>query len=337
MKKTILITGAAGFIGSHLWELLSNTYNLVLLDNLATFSNYNIKLNRLQNKGLDISNIQLGDVIAIENHSFYFEDINNKQILTSILQKHQVEYVIHLAAATGVRKSITHPEIYTASNTLGFNTLLSVCHTQGVKNIIYASSSSVYGDDTPVPFSEDAPCNNPLSYYAVTKKNNELTAHSYAANYHMNLIGLRFFTVYGPWSRPDMANYKFMNAIANNSEITLFNNGLFKRDFTYVSDIVFSIQLLLNKMIEGNYYKNEIFNIGNSSPVLVQNYLALIEKEMKTKATIVNQKADKEEMDITFSNSDKLFNEINYKPTVSIEEGIKNSVAWFLKYKETYL
>ncbi len=210
MKKNILITGAAGFIGSHLWELLSDKFNLVLLDNLATFSNYQIKLDRLKNKGIATDSINIGDVINIQNHYFYFEDITNKKVLTSILQKHEIEYVIHLAAATGVRQSITQPEIYTEANTLGFNNLLSVCEHLGIENIIYASSSSVYGDDTPVPFNEEAPCNNPLSYYAVTKKNNELTAQSYASNFNMNLIGLRFFTVYGPWSRPDMANYKFM-------------------------------------------------------------------------------------------------------------------------------
>lgn len=337
MKKSVLITGAAGFIGSHLWELLAHQFNLVLLDNLAVFSNYQIKLDRLQNKGISIQNIQLGAVFTLQNHYFYVEDLNNEKALLNIIQKHKIEYVIHLAAATGVRQSITHPEIYTSANTLGFNSLLNVCHHLGVKNIIYASSSSVYGDDTPIPFTENAPCNNPLSYYAVTKKNNELTAQSYASNFNMNLIGLRFFTVYGPWSRPDMANYKFMNAISTNTEITLFNKGLFQRDFTYVSDIVASIELLLNKMINGSFYKNEIFNIGNSSPVLVQNYLKLIEKEMGTSAKIVNKKADKEEMNITFSNSDKLFKEINYKPIVSIEEGVKKSVAWFLKYKASYL
>jgi len=337
MKKVVLITGAAGFIGFHLWQFLSENYQLVLIDNLATFSNLEIKKNRLQYLGIATKDLKRNKAYSINNHYFYLSDITDTEFIEKIVQKHNVEFVINLAAATGVRQSISQPELYTKSNILGFNSLLDVCNRNKINNIIYASSSSVYGSDTPVPFKESAECNHPLSYYAVTKKNNEITADSYASNFNMNIIGLRFFTVYGPWSRPDMANYKFMDAILNKETIHLYNNGLFQRDFTFVSDIVHSISLLLKKMEEGKMYKNEIFNIGNSSPVLVKDYLQSIEEEMNLKAIAIPVKADKEEMDITFSDSSKLFNEINYKPNVSVKEGVKKSVVWFLKYKETYL
>lgn len=333
MKKVVLITGAAGFIGFHLWQLLSENYQLILVDNLAAFSNLNIKKNRLQYLGITTKDLKENIAYPIGNHTFYLTDITDSIFLEKIVLKHDVKFVINLAAATGVRQSISQPELYTKSNILGFNSLLDVCNKNNIKNIIYASSSSVYGSDTPAPFKESAECNHPLSYYAVTKKNNEITADSYASNFNMNLIGLRFFTVYGPWSRPDMANYKFMNAIFTKETIHLYNNGLFQRDFTYVSDIVTSISLLLKKMELGKHYKNEIFNIGNSEPVLVKDYLNTIEQEMDMEAKAIHVKADKEEMDITFSDSSKLFNEINYRPKVSIMGGVKKSVEWYLKYK----
>ena len=333
-RKSILITGGAGFIGFQLWQLLKTEYNIVVIDNLARFSNYKIKMQRISSIGLNANEFESNSKHQVNSDYFYFADINNPDLLEKIFSAHEISAIIHLAAATGVRLSITRPEIYTESNIIGFNNILKACEENGIKNIIYASSSSVYGDDSPIPFKEDAPCNNPLSYYAVTKKNNELTAESYFKNFKLNIIGLRFFTVYGPWGRPDMANYIFMNSIINEEEILLYNNGEYKRDFTFVEDITYSIKLLLEKMLSGHKYKNEIFNIGKGETITVNDYLKLIENTLGKKAIIKNMKASKEEMIITLCDNNKLLKEINYIPKVDIEKGVALSAKWFKKHKK---
>lgn len=335
-SKNILITGVAGFIGFHLWQKLNTENSVVGIDNLANFSNYNIKLKRLEQLNFDTNKLSISSNYTAQDFNFWYTDLNNTSLIKKILQDNKIDLVVHLAAATGVRQSITHPEIYTEANILGFNNLIEAMHQTGVNNLIYASSSSVYGNDTPIPFKEDAPCNNPLSYYAVTKKNNELTAQSYASNYNMNIIGLRFFTVYGPWGRPDMANYKFIDAIMNNKPFKLFNHGNFVRDFTYVDDIVKSILLLIEKMNTGNKYKNELFNIGNGSPIIVKDYVHLIEETIQKKGNYILVEGDKEEMQETYSNSEKLFREINFKPQTSLKKGIEKSIEWYINYKNNY-
>lgn len=332
-EENILITGSAGFIGFHLWQKLNENKNVIGLDNLAKFSNYDIKLKRLNNIGFNTNNLFISSLYKTNNFNFWYSDLNNTELTKKILRDNKINLVIHLAAATGVRQSITHPEIYTEANILGFNNLIEALHQTGVNNLIYASSSSVYGNDTPVPFTENASCNNPLSYYAVTKKNNELTAQSYAANYNMNIVGLRFFTVYGPWGRPDMANFKFIDAIANNKSFKLFNYGNFLRDFTYVDDIVKSITLLIEKINSGSIYNNEIFNIGSGSPINLKDYVSLLADTLHKKAEYILVEGDKEEMLETYSNSEKLFNEINFKPQTPLKEGIEKSVKWYMKYK----
>jgi UDP-glucuronate 4-epimerase len=320
MKK-ILITGVAGFIGSHLYKLLSSKYELIGIDNLSAFSNYDIKIQRLKNI--------FGN--NAKDNKFQQIDICDKLALEKLFLENNFDAVIHLAAMTGVRQSIHNPEIYEQTNVNGFLNILEACRKFNVKQLIYASSSSVYGGNKEIPFKETAPIENLLNYYAITKRMNELAAENYANLYDINAVGLRFFTVYGPWTRPDMATYTFIKNISEGKAITLFDAGNLQRDFTYVDDITTAIELILNKMfLNENQQKHQLFNIGGGQPILVKEYVALISSLMNKKAIIVNAPMNNEEMKITYADATKLYDFINFRPTISSLDGLKKTVDWYI-------
>jgi UDP-glucuronate 4-epimerase len=318
----ILLTGVAGFIGSHLYKKLMQNHHVIAIDNLTDFSNYEIKQRRA--KAL------FGE--RLEHPNFFLQSINDKESLTKLFETEKFDAVVHLAAMTGVRESIKNPSIYEQVNVNGFLNILEACRKFGVNRLIYASSSSVYGGNQEIPFKETASIDNLLNYYAVTKRMNELAAENYANLYGINSIGLRFFTVYGSWTRPDMATFSFIKNISEGNPITLFNEGNLQRDFTYVDDIILSINLLLDKLLDEPIAKKHmIFNIGEGQPIIIKDFVSVLEKHLKKKAIIEFAPMNKEEMVCTFADCEKLFSYISIKPQTTIEEGLKKTVNWYLK------
>jgi UDP-glucuronate 4-epimerase len=316
------LTGVAGFIGSHLYKKLMQNHHVIAIDNLTDFSNYEIKQRRA--KAL------FGE--RLEHPNFFFQNINDRESLAKLFETENFDAVVHLAAMTGVRESIKKPSIYEQVNVNGFLNILEACRNFGVNRLIYASSSSVYGGNQEIPFKETVPIENLLNFYAVTKRMNELAAENYANLYGINSFGLRFFTVYGPWTRPDMATFSFIKNISEGNPITLFNKGNLQRDFTYVDDIVFSINLLLDKLLsEPIKEKHMIFNVGEGQPIIIKDFVAVLEKHLKKKAILEFAPMNKEEMVCTFADCEKLFGYTGFKPQTSIEEGLKKTVDWYLK------
>jgi len=325
MKK-ILITGVAGFIGYHLAEkLLNNNYQIIGIDNLNDYYDPILKQDRLTN---------LNKFSNFEFHKIDF--IRNKE-LTSIFNNNQFNQVIHLGAQAGVRYSITNPQFYIETNITGFLNILENCNNFNVENIIYASSSSIYGDNKDLPFSENDKTEKQISMYGVSKKTNELMAHTYSNLYGLRTIGLRFFTVYGPWGRPDMALYIFTKAIIENKDIDLFNEGNHTRSFTYISDIVEPIYRLIkinenNQNILNNY---DILNIGGAEPVKLLRFIDIIEHYLGKKANVrlkPIQQGDVQDTNADISYLEKI---TDYKPQVDIEEGIKRFIDWYKAYHQT--
>jgi UDP-glucuronate 4-epimerase len=318
----ILLTGVAGFIGSHLYKKLMQNHHVIAIDNLTDFSNFDIKKRRA--KGL------FGE--RLEHPNFFLQSINDKESLTKLFETENFDAVVHLAAMTGVRESIKNPFVYEEVNVNGVLNILEACKKFGVNRLIYASSSSVYGGNQEIPFKETASIDNLLNYYAVTKRMNELAAENYANLYGINSIGLRFFTVYGSWTRPDMATFSFIKNISEGNPITLFNEGNLQRDFTYVDDIILSINLLLDKLLDEPIAKKHmIFNIGEGQPIIIKDFVSVLEKHLKKKAIIEFAPMNKEEMVCTFADCEKLFSYISFKPQTTIEEGLKKTVNWYLK------
>ena len=325
MKK-ILITGVAGFIGYHLAEkLLNNNYQIIGIDNLNDYYDPILKQDRLTN---------LNKFSNFEFHKIDF--IRNKE-LTSIFNNNQFNQVIHLGAQAGVRYSITNPQFYIETNITGFLNILENCNNFNVENIIYASSSSIYGDNKDLPFSENDKTEKQISMYGVSKKTNELMAHTYSNLYGLRIIGLRFFTVYGPWGRPDMALYIFTKAIIENKDIDLFNEGNHTRSFTYISDIVEPIYRLIkinenNQNILNNY---DILNIGGAEPVKLLRFIDIIEHYLGKKANVrlkPIQQGDIQDTNADITNLEKI---TDYKPQVDIEDGIKRFIDWYKAYHQT--
>lgn len=328
----MLITGFGGFIGYTLVQSLKDKVGVVALDNFSQLSNFDIKLARAAQLGIDdFENFKAQGSATISNTSFYYTDLCDTARLQEIFTKHKIDLVIHLAALTGVRQSLVSPMPYIDSNIKGFVNLIECAVKAGVRNIIYASSSSVYGLNTSTPYTEDLRTDSPISIYAASKKADELLANVYAHLYNINMVGLRFFTVYGPWTRPDMAAYIFMKAIKDKKPIDLFNEGKMVRDFTYVGDIVKAISVLIKQMPERDF-KNEVFNIGNHNPILTIDFLHALEQAMGVKAEIANKPMQPGDMPATNASVDKLFTETGFKPTTSLHEGVKEMVKWFEGY-----
>ena len=327
----ILITGSSGFIGMHAsLKLLQIGYDLIGIDNMNDY--YDISLKEARLKLLKES---------YPNFNFQRLDIQDTKKLKKLFENHKFDIVINLAAQAGVRYSITNPQSYLDTNIQGFLNILEMCRNYKIKHLIYASSSSVYGLNTKLPFSENDKTDCQASFYGVTKKTNELMAHSYAHLYGLPSTGLRFFTVYGPWGRPDMALFSFTKSILNNEPIKVFNNGNMFRDFTYIDDIVESIvRLSLKSLTQEKLLKkpnlktvpHNLFNIGNNNSILLLKYIEELEKVIGKKAKKIMLPAQQGDVIKTESNTNKLFQEISFKPKTSIRDGITNFVEWYKKF-----
>jgi len=320
-KKNILVTGCAGFVGFHLTKRLSeNNYNIIGIDNLNDYYDVAIKESRL-------------DILSNNNQFvFYKVDLCNTSELSKIFKNNNIDFIIHLAAQAGVRYSLENPSAYIDSNIIGFMNILGECKKYNL-NIIYASSSSVYGDSKQFPLSEEEICKKPLSLYGASKLFNELTAYSYSHLYNISSIGLRFFTVYGPWGRPDMALFKFTKNIIENKKIDVYNKGNHSRSFTYIDDIVDAIESLLENYIsKNNFY--DVLNIGGEKSISLMDFIKTIENKLGLKAKINFMPKQLGDVEKTESDCSKITSLVNYKPKVSIEDGISNFIDW---YKEYYL
>ena len=296
-------------------KLIKSYHNIYGLDNLNDYYDVSLKKDRLN----QISN----------NENFKFDkiDISDRQLLKDFFSNNKIDIVVNLAAQPGVRYSIENPYAYMNSNLVGFLNIIECCRHNNVEGLIYASSSSVYGGNTKIPFSTSDNIDNPVSLYAATKVSNELIAKTYSHLYGMNTTGLRFFTVYGPWGRPDMAYYKFTQKIYNKNVIDVYNNGNMKRDFTYIDDIVEGIESAIN-----NNYKCEIFNLGNNKAESLKDFIKIIEKEVNLKAKINYMPMQLGDMKETFADIKKSQNMLQYDPKINLSKGISKFVSWYKKY-----
>lgn len=310
----ILVTGAAGFIGFHLSLSLKKRKDKVLgLDNFNSYYDKNLKLKR-------------EEILKENDISVIHGDIRDTSFLKGLLEQNKVTHVVHLAAQAGVRHSLTHPEDYVASNLEGFVSVLEACKEFPVK-LVYASSSSVYGLNEKTPFSIGDTTDLPTNLYGATKKANELMAYAYHHIYKTPMIGLRYFTVYGPWGRPDMAYYKFTKNILENRPLDIFNEGNLQRDFTYIDDIIQGTLAALD--FQASY---EIFNLGNNKPVKILDLVSIIEKKLKKKAILNFLPMQKGEVLKTYADISKSKKLLNFTPKVSIEEGMEEFLNWYQKY-----
>ena len=329
-----LVTGAAGFIGFHTTKCLLERDDVVVgIDNLNDYYDPELKKARLE--------ILLNN----DNFSFHKIDITDKRSIDNIFELESPQKIIHLAAQAGVRYSIENPYAYIDSNVMGFMNILEACRHNSVKHLVFASSSSVYGANTHMPFNVSDSVEHPISLYGATKKTNELMAHTYSHLYGIPVSGLRFFTVYGPWGRPDMALFIFTKKIINGEVIDIFNNGEHKRDFTYIDDITEGIIRVTDNIATSNSDWNSnkpdpatsrsayrLYNIGNSCPVKLMRFIELIEKNLKKKSIKNFLPLQPGDVSETYANIDSLKNAINYSPKTSVEIGIENFINWYKDY-----
>ena len=318
MKK-ILITGVAGFIGYHLAKkLIKKNYKIIGIDNLNDYYDPKLKKERLH---------QIKKKIT-----FYKLNILNYNLLEKIFKKYKPSIVINLAAQAGVRYSLTNPKSYISTNLLGFFNVIELSKIYKVKHFIFASSSSVYGLNKKLPFKETMKTDNVASIYGATKKSNELIAHSYSHIHNLPCTGLRYFTVYGPWGRPDMALFKFTKQIINQQKITVFNNGLMSRDFTYIDDITEYTFKILNKIPNKSNIPFQIFNLGNKKPIKILKFIKILENVLKKKAQIKYLNFQKTKIKNTSSNTNLLYKTLKIKKLTPIKIAITNFVKWYKMY-----
>lgn len=335
----ILITGAAGFIGSKIMYLLAKRGDEVVgIDNINDYYDVRLKYGRLKECGIDWRGVDLDwnkkNVSSMfPNMHFYRSAIDNLETLSRLFQQENFDKVINLAAQAGVRYSIENPQAYMTSNFVGFLNILECCRMYPVKHLLYASSSSVYGMNTKTPFSEDDIVVSPVSLYAASKKSNELMAHSYCKLYGIPVTGLRYFTVYGPWGRPDMAPMLFANAISKGEVINVFNNGNMIRDFTYIDDIAYGSIQVLDSPPDAAKNKNgipySIYNIGCSQPIKLMDFIFEIESYLGKTANMIMKPMQPGDVYITYADTTKLETEIGYKPQVDLHTGIEHFIDWF--------
>lgn len=335
----VLVTGAAGFIGAFLCKRLLETTNddIVGLDNLNDYYDVSLKEARL-------------DMLKpFDKFTFIKGDISDKPFIDKIFNEYKFDIVVNLAAQAGVRYSISNPDVYIQSNLIGFYNILEACRHNPVKHLVYASSSSVYGSNTKVPYSTDDKVDNPVSLYAATKKSNELLAHAYSKLYNIPTTGLRFFTVYGPLGRPDMAYFSFTNKLIKGETIEIFNYGNCKRDFTYVDDIVEGVIRVMNKAPERKNGEDglpispyKIYNIGNNNPENLLDFVQILSEEL-IRAGILPQDFDfeshkklvpmqKGDVPITYADTSALEKDFGYKPSTSLREGLRRFAEWYKKF-----
>ncbi len=316
MKNKILVTGAAGFIGYHLCKsLINDGYKVAGIDNLNSYYNVSLKNDRIAN------------LSKKKNFHFNKIDIIDKSSLKNIFNKFKPNLVVNLAAQAGVRYSLENPYAYVDSNIVGFLNIIELCRKNNIENFVYASSSSVYGGNSKIPFSVEDRVDNPMSLYAATKKTNELIAHSYSHLYDMNTTGLRFFTAYGPWGRPDMAMYIFADKMLRNQPIEVFNNGEMNRDFTYIDDIIAGTRSAID-----HKYKCEVFNLGNSKSEKLMDVISLLEKYLQKSAKINFRGMQPGDIENSFADIDKSVEMLNYNPKTNVDIGILNFIKWFKSY-----
>ncbi len=363
----ILVTGSAGFIGYHLAKrLAAEGHDVVGLDNLNNYYDVKLKLDRLQDAGIDPEKIAYNEPVKstrFPNYSFVQLGIEDAANVERLFSKFHFDKVCHLAAQAGVRYSIKHPEAYIQSNIVGFFNIMESCRHHKIEHFVYASSSSVYGDTLEVPFKESAITDTPISFYAATKKSNELMAHTYSHLYNMKCTGLRFFTVYGPWGRPDMAYSLFTKAILEGQPIKVFNEGKLSRDFTYIDDIVEGICLVLavspfgvgNSPIANNQPQRgeqpttngqpqrceqpaanyRLYNIGNSEPTPLMAFITAIEDELGIEAKKEYLPMQPGDVETTYADVSDLMRDFDYHPKTKVQEGIARFVRWYLVYQQT--
>ena len=348
-KKKVLVTGTAGFIGFHLvGRLLNEGYDIVGLDNLNDYYDVNLKYARLEQHGVFTRELEMNDFAEsnkYNNYRFLKADLSDHDFMVEMMVEQKFDYVVNLAAQAGVRYSLENPRAYTRSNIDGFLSILEGSRASKVAHLVYASTSSVYGLNTTMPLSENQHTDHPMAYYAATKKANEMMAHPYSHLFRLPTSGLRFFTVYGPWGRPDMALFLFTDAILKNQPIKVFNHGKMIRDFTYVADIVESIARLITKPAspDSNWDGSggqpntssapyQIFNIGNSSPVQLMEYIEALEASL-------GKKAEKNFMDIqpgdvpaTHADASRLEAYTGFRPKETVQSGVQKFVDWYKEY-----
>ena len=335
MNNKELITGGAGFIGFHLSNLLLDKgYQVIGIDNLNDYYDIRIKEGRL------------AILQAQENYTFYKMDIKDKEDVDNLFAEHRPDYVVNLAAQAGVRYSLINPYAYVDSNLIGFVNILEACRNYPVKHLLYASSSSVYGGNKVAPFSTEHQVDHPVSLYAATKKSNELMAHTYSHLYKIPTTGLRFFTVYGTWGRPDMAYFSFTQDILSGKPINVFNYGKMKSDFTYVDDIVEGVYRLLDTIPQANpewdettdklsesFAPYKVYNIGNNEPMELETFINVLEDKLGQKANKNYMDMQPGDVTMTYADTTDLEKAIGFKPSTSVEEGLGKFVEW---YKEFY-
>lgn len=333
-NSSVLVTGAAGFIGFHVTQTLSKLgFNVTGLDNLNDYYDVNLKHGRL--------NVLKG----IENFTFHQSELTDYKTLDRLFGDNKFDYVVNLAAQAGVRYSLTNPHAYLESNLHGFLNILEACRHHNVKHLLYASSSSVYGANKKMPFSVHHNVDHPISLYAASKKSNELMAHTYSALYNLPTTGLRFFTVYGPYGRPDMALFIFTKAIIEGRSIDVYNNGKMKRDFTYVTDIVEAIARLVPNVAQANpkwdgntpdpatsFAPYRIYNIGNNKPVELMKFIEIIEDKLGKKAIKNFMPIQGGDVPETYADVDDLARDVDFRPSTPLEVGIGKFVEWYLEY-----
>lgn len=318
----LLVTGTAGFIGYHLaHKLLSSGHEVVGIDNLNPY--YDVIIKEKRNANFE----------KYKNYKLFKEDLKNFEKINKIIENEKPQTIIHLAAQAGVRYSIINPWAYEASNTLGTLNIFECARQNKIKRVIFASSSSVYGNNKKMPFSEDDKTDTQTSLYGASKKANEVLAYSYHHLYGIETAGLRFFTVYGPFGRPDLALFKFCKNILKGQEINVYNNGDMKRDFTYISDIVDGIEACIFKKT----LKYELYNLGGDNPIGLMRFIELIEKNLKAKAKIKFLPMQPGDVKETWADVNKARKELGYNPKVKVEEGVKIFCDWFVQNKEWLL
>jgi UDP-glucuronate 4-epimerase len=344
-----LVTGSAGFIGFHLSQkLLEKGHEVIGIDNINDYYDVNLKYQRLEQSG--ISRDKIEECLPVKStkyasYTFFKMALEDHESIMSLFEKEKFDKVVNLAAQAGVRYSLTNPTAYINANIQGFLNILEACRAFPVKHLVYASSSSVYGANTKMPFSTSDNVDHPVSLYATTKKSNELMAHTYSHLFKIPTTGLRFFTVYGPWGRPDMALFLFAEAIKKDQPIQVFNHGKMVRDFTYVDDIVEGIARVCEIPAKSNtewsgtspdpgssYAPYKVYNIGNSNPVELMDYIGALEKSLGKVAEKIMLPLQQGDVPATFADVTDLTRDTGYKPNTSVEEGVAKFVNWYNEY-----
>jgi len=333
----ILVTGAAGFIGYHLCEaLLKRGFEVLGLDNINDYYSVDLKFDRLKQLGISRKDAEIFNTTcsgSVHEHKFSFVRMNleDREALPQLFERSTIDIVCNLAAQAGVRYSLENPETYIDSNIVGFLNLLECCRNHKIKHLVYASSSSVYGLNEKIPFSTKDNVDHPISLYAASKKSNELMAHTYSHLFAIPTTGLRFFTVYGPWGRPDMAVFLFTDAIVNDRPIKVFNYGKMQRDFTYIDDIVEGVVRIIAKpVVDRKLY--EIYNIGNNNAVQLSEFIKAIENHLDKKAEKEMLPMQPGDVERTWADVENLIEDYDYRPNTTVDQGIGSFVKWYRSY-----